>query len=90
VIMEALALERPVVTTMIAGIPELVDEACGWLVPAGDVDALVEAMRAAIEASPGDLAEMGQRGRERVLAMHRADSNAAALLEMIRDNAELR
>jgi colanic acid/amylovoran biosynthesis glycosyltransferase len=90
VIMEALALERPVVTTMIAGIPELVDEACGWLVPAGDVDALVEAMRAAIEASPEDLAKMGGCGRERVLAMHRADSNAAALLEMIRGGSELR
>ena len=40
VIMEALALERPIVVTSIAGTPELVDENCGWLIPAGSIDAL--------------------------------------------------
>jgi glycosyltransferase involved in cell wall biosynthesis len=45
VIMEAMALRRPVICTYIAGIPELVqDGKNGWLVPAGDVDALVEAI----------------------------------------------
>ena len=41
VIMEAMALRRPVLTTYVAGIPELVrpDEG-GWLFPAGDVEAL--------------------------------------------------
>ena len=43
VIMEALALRRPIISTFIAGIPELVGPGeHGWLVPAGDVDALVE------------------------------------------------
>ena len=42
VIMEALALGRPVVTTAIAGIPELVESGqTGWLVPAGSAEALV-------------------------------------------------
>ena len=37
VIMEALALGRPVISTWVAGIPELVESGkCGWLVPAGD------------------------------------------------------
>ena len=41
VIMEALALGRPVVSTYIAGIPELVQHGeSGWLVPAGSVAAL--------------------------------------------------
>jgi len=87
VIMEALALERPVITTMIAGTPELVDADCGWLVPAGDVDALVDAMESVIGAPAERLGEMGRCGRERVLAMHRADSNAAALLTLIRGSA---
>ena len=40
VIMEALALHRPVVSTYVAGIPELVEDGvCGRLVPAGSVDA---------------------------------------------------
>src|SRR6266851_4124657 len=51
VIMEAMALRRPVISTFIAGIPELV---CpgehGWLVPAGDVEALVEAIKECIAA----------------------------------------
>src|SRR5439155_25631775 len=46
VLMEALALGRPVVTTYVAGIPELVrDGAHGWLVPAGSVDDLAAALR---------------------------------------------
>ena len=41
VIMEALALRRPVISTYVAGIPELVETGkCGWLIPAGDIPAL--------------------------------------------------
>ena len=40
-IMEAFALGRPVVSTGVAGIPELVkDRMSGWLVPVGSVDVL--------------------------------------------------
>jgi len=42
VIMEAMVLRRPVLTTYVAGIPELVQPGKnGWLFPAGDVDARV-------------------------------------------------
>ena len=45
VIMEAMALRRPVLTTYVAGIPELVRPGeNGWLIPAGSVEALAEAM----------------------------------------------
>ncbi len=70
VIMEAFALGRPVISTYIAGIPELVDESCGWLAPAGDVDALAASIRAALVASPQRLAEMGEEGRRRSAASH--------------------
>jgi glycosyltransferase involved in cell wall biosynthesis len=83
VIMEALALRRPVITTAIAGIPELVDESCGWLIPAGSEEALVEAMTAALHAPTEDLFAKAAVGRERVLKFHDADSNAAVLLERI-------
>ena len=59
VLMEALALSRPVIATAIAGIPELVDEQCGWLIPAGSEEALVQAMSDALRASPEDLAAKG-------------------------------
>jgi glycosyltransferase involved in cell wall biosynthesis len=83
VIMEALALGRPVIATAIAGIPELVDESCGWLIPAGSEEALVEAMSAALHASSEELSAKGMIGRERVLRMHDADENARLLVEAI-------
>ena len=83
VLMESLALARPVITTAVAGIPELVDSGCGWLIPAGSEDALVEAMTAALRATPDELAAKGLAGRERVLAMHDAARNAAQLIDAI-------
>lgn len=79
VIMEALALERPVIVTAIAGTPELVDESCGWLIPAGSIDALVQAMSAAIAATDGQLAQMGSVGRQRVAEQHDAQCNGRQL-----------
>jgi glycosyltransferase involved in cell wall biosynthesis len=76
VIMEALALARPVITTAIAGIPELVDSECGWVIPAGSEDALVEALSRALTASPDELAAKGECGRTRVHRMHDARKNA--------------
>ena len=45
VIMEALALGRPVLSTYIAGIPELLDEEIGWIFPASSVPHMTEAIR---------------------------------------------
>lgn len=80
VLMEALAMRRPVVSTFVAGIPELVRDGCeGWLVPAGDVAALASAMRAALEAPPELLARMGTSGAERVRERHDVDASARLL-----------
>jgi glycosyltransferase involved in cell wall biosynthesis len=83
VIMEALALGVPVVTTAIAGIPELVDAECGWVIPAGAVGALADAMQAVLATDPARLRAMGLVGRARVLERHDATRNAAALAEII-------
>ena len=83
VIMEALALSRPVIATAIAGIPELVDNECGWLIPAGSEERLVDAMKAALQAGPEELATKGAIGRNRVRSLHDAARNAALLLDAI-------
>jgi len=44
VVIEALASGRPVVATRVGGIPELMDDASGRLVPARDADALASAL----------------------------------------------
>ncbi len=79
VIMEAFALARPVISTYIAGIPELVDRNCGWLVPAADEEALAEAMLDALYADDAILAALGREGRARVEERHDLEENAAAL-----------
>ena len=80
VIMEAFALARPVITTRIAGIPELVVSGeNGWLVTSGNVDELVAAMRDALSRPPEDLLELGLAGRERVLADHDSRREAEKL-----------
>jgi colanic acid/amylovoran biosynthesis glycosyltransferase len=79
VIMEAFALGRPVVSTYIAGIPELLDSSCGWIVPAGSVNALADAMRAALDSSPEMLSAMGAEGRRRSEARHDVEVSAAQL-----------
>lgn len=83
VLMEALALGRPVITTYVAGIPELVEPGgSGWLVPPGSVDDLVDAMASALAASPADLERMGRAGAARVAARHDAATEAAKLARL--------
>ncbi|MEM7135843.1 MAG: glycosyltransferase [Myxococcota bacterium] len=85
VIMEALALGRPALTTYIAGIPELVEPgACGWLVPAGSVDALVTTMVEALHTPLEELTRLGKEGRARVLARHDAATAVEPLAENFR------
>ena len=83
VIMEALAMERPIVSTDVGGVNELViDAETGWLAPPGDPEALARAMRLALEASEAELSAMGARGRERVLRMHDVSCEASKLKEL--------
>ncbi|MBI1319203.1 MAG: glycosyltransferase [Candidatus Hydrogenedens sp.] len=86
VIMEALAMGRPVIATRIMGIPELVREGeNGWLVAPGNTEELAEAMRAAFACSADELNARGARGRERVRERHSADTEAAKLDALFRE-----
>lgn len=81
VVMEAMALGRPVATTYVAGIPELVVSGeNGWLFPAGDIEAIAGAIRTCLETSPEKLADMGAAARARVLALHDPDKEASKLI----------
>lgn len=82
-IMEAFAAGRPVVSTYIAGTPELVKPGeNGWLVPAGSSDALAAALKDVLKTSTKVLTEMGMRGKQLVQEFHRADIEAAKLAEL--------
>jgi glycosyltransferase involved in cell wall biosynthesis len=80
VFMESLALERPVITTQIAGTPELVRHGVsGWLVPPSAIDPLVDAMREALTMPVNRLWQMGRAGAEIVAEQHTSVGEAKKL-----------
>jgi colanic acid/amylovoran biosynthesis glycosyltransferase len=88
VIMEALALSRPVLSTYVAGIPELVEPgASGFLVPAGSIEALVEGLREVLRTDVDTLGRLAAEGRRRVLAMHDASVSAQVLKDLFAGEA---
>ena len=88
VFMESLALARPVISTYIAGIPELVETgSTGWVVPAGSVDDLTAALRSCLTADESELSELGRTGQKRVRAEHDARIEAGKLAQLFREPA---
>ncbi len=83
VLMEAMASVLPVVTTSIAGIPELVDHGvAGLLVPPGNVTALSDAL-GSLARSPEMRARMGASGRSHVVGTRDARASARAVADAI-------
>jgi len=64
VVKEALAMEVPVVATLEVGLPELVREEWGRLVPPRDAEALAGALEETAALSPERRREMGSAGRK--------------------------
>ena len=84
VAMEAMAMELPVVTTRIMGIPELVEDGTeGMLVPPGRADALTEALDRLVRA-PDERLRMGQAARLKV----EREYDVARSAERMRDALE--
>jgi len=80
VLMEAMALRRPVLTTYVAGIPELVRPGeNGWLVPSGDVAELAAALQDVLRRPAEELRVMGEAARRRALERHSIDTEAGKL-----------
>ena len=83
VIMEAMALRRPVISTYIAAIPELVITGeNGYLFPAGDVDALADMLEKILVLPVEQLNHMGELAYKRVLERHSAAIEANKLAQM--------
>lgn len=80
VVMEAMASGRPVIATWVAGIPELMQHGkTGWLVPAGDCGALVEAITDMSMTPDARLSRMAKTARARALTRHDIDQEATKL-----------
>lgn len=85
VVMESMVLRRPVLTTYVAGIPELVhDGENGWLIPAGDVDAVAAGLERVLATPLDQIAAMGERAHQRAVERHSIDTEAAKLAVLIK------
>lgn len=86
VLMEAMALGRPVIASAIAGIPELViNEYNGWLVPASSVKDLVNALEKVANLSYKELVKMGKNASATVQTHHNPIDEIKILETLLRN-----
>ncbi len=84
-LLEALALERPVVATSVGGIPEIVvDGETGILAPPGDPDALAAAVLRLIK-DPELAQRLATAGRKLVGQRYTVEAQASALAGLYRE-----
>ncbi len=87
VIMEAMAAGLPIISTPLAGVPEMVQPGVtGELVPDRDPAALVRAIDALL-AEPARAREMGARGRARAREKFAIEENVRALADILARSA---
>jgi glycosyltransferase involved in cell wall biosynthesis len=87
VILEAMASARPVLSTRLAGIPELVvDGQTGMLAPPGDSTALAQALEQLLR-EPELRLRFGHAGRQRVEQHFRIEQTVAPLVDLFQNNS---
>jgi glycosyltransferase involved in cell wall biosynthesis len=85
VLIEAMAMQLPVVSTYHSSIPELVEDGTsGFLVPPKDKEALAEALVRLLD-NRALCTELGQNGREKVLKDFDLDKNAKHMFNLFLD-----
>jgi len=82
VLLEGMAMGKPVITTDSVGCRDTVDEGeNGFIIPSENSEALRQALLRFLQLNPEDRAEMGRKSREKAL---REFSNEAVLRQYIR------
>lgn len=84
-LLEAMSMEKPIITTDIPGCRELVVEGNGLLVNPRDVENLYEKMREFLTLNQEEKKEMGKKGRELVLRKYDEKIIIEKYLELINE-----
>jgi glycosyltransferase involved in cell wall biosynthesis len=83
VLLEAMALETPIVATDLPGVREVIGDDIGWLVPVDDAAALAVAIDAVLN-DPDEAARRTRRGRERFVREFSIEHTADEMLGFYR------
>lgn len=59
-----MAMKVPVISTSVAGIPEIIPDACGFVIPEKDTFSLAEAIKKVAKMSDSERKAMGEAGRK--------------------------
>lgn len=82
VLMEAMASGKPVITSLVAGVPELVEDGIsGFLTPPGDAETLA-ARIVELADDPARRKKMGENGRQKVATDFNAQIEAARIASL--------
>jgi glycosyltransferase involved in cell wall biosynthesis len=85
-VIEAQAMQRPVIASDLGAPRETVEEAVtGWRVPPGDPDALAQAIGWVLDLPAAERAAIGRRAREAVLARYTTPAMQAATIAVYRE-----
>lgn len=84
VVLEAMALGKPIIVSDTGATAELVDESNGWIFPVGDRAALVQALRAAQGSTSAALQEKGAASLQKVQERFTWEKVADAHLELFK------
>jgi len=63
-ILEAMAMKVPVISTAVTGIPEIISDACGFVIPEKDTVSLTAAIKRVAQMSDSEQKAMGEAGRK--------------------------
>jgi glycosyltransferase involved in cell wall biosynthesis len=84
VILEAMSMGKPIITTDVAGCREaVVHPENGLIVPVRDADSLAEAMLHYRNSPPEELSRIGERNRKRVLELYTVEKSTDAFIHLI-------
>lgn len=83
-VLEAMAVETPVLATSVFGLPELIDDGeTGWLCEPRDVPALAAALERALNSSSEERRRIGRAARELVVRRHDLDAYGREVARLI-------
>lgn len=81
VVGEALACQKPIITTTRVPWPEIVNRKCGWWIEPG-VESLTNVLRDVMTINDGGMKEMGRRGKELIISNYTWPKVADMMLDV--------